>query len=83
MHTLILLGTCTWKMSLELFTYLGYADDGIHGSWNIASIAWVIFTPNSQVLSSGGSFLGPATNNVAEYSMTIDLLFEANTLGIQ
>ena len=82
-HTLILLGTCTWNMSLEPFTYLGYADGANHGSRNIASAAWVIFTPDNQVLSLGGSFLGNATNNVAEYSATIELLVKAKTLGIQ
>ena len=70
-------------MSLEPFIYLGYVDATSCGSWNIASAAWVIFTPNNQVLSSGGSFLGNATNNVAEYSATIELLVKANTLGIQ
>ena len=71
-------------MSLETFTYLGYVDGASHGSQNIASITWVIFTPKNQVLSSGGSFLGPATNNVAEYSASIELLaVKDTTLGIQ
>ena len=83
MHTLILLGTCTWQIPLEPFTYLGYADGANHGSWSIASTAWVIFTPENQVLSLGGSFLGPAANNVAEYSASIVLLFKANNLSIQ
>ena len=83
MHTLILLGMCTWIMSLETFTYLGYVDGANSNSQNIASTTWVIFTPNNQVLSLGGSFLGPVTNNVTEYSTTIELLVEANTLGIQ
>ena len=83
MHTLILLGIFTWKMTLETFTYFRYADGVIHGYRNIASTAWVIFTPDNQVLSSVGSFLGPATNNVVEYSATIELLVEDNTLGIQ
>ena len=83
MHMLIFLDTCTWQMSLEPSTYLGYADGASHGSRNIASAAWVIFTLDNQVLSSEGSFLGPATNNVAEYSVTIDLLVDTNTLGIQ
>ena len=70
-------------MSLETFTYLEYVGGASRGSQNIASTAWVIFTPDNQVLSLGGSFLGPVTNNVAEYSTSIELLIEANTLGIQ
>ena len=83
MHTHILLGSFTRKMTLETFTYFRYVDGVIHGYRNIASTAWVIFTPDNQVLSSVGSFLGPTTNNVVEYSATIELLVEANTLGIQ
>ena len=70
-------------MSLEPFTFLGYVDGANHGSWSITSTAWVIFTPSSQVLSSGGSFLGLVTNNVAEYSTSIELIVKANTLVIQ
>ena len=70
-------------MTLETFNYLGYANDANYGSWNIASIAWEIFTPGNKVLSSGGTFLGFATINVAYDSTFIDLLVEASTLGIQ
>ena len=73
-HTLILLGTYTWQMSLELFTCLGYADGASCGSRNIAFAAWKLFTRDSLVLSLGGSFIGPTTNNVAEYSVTIEFL---------
>ena len=60
-----------------------YADGANHGSQNIASITWVIFTRENKVLSLGGSFLGLVTNNVAEYSTSIELLVEANTRGIE
>jgi hypothetical protein len=33
--------------------------------------AWVIFTPTGQLVSSGGSYLWEATNNVVEYSAII------------
>ena len=39
-----------------------------------ASAAWVIYTPTGQVLSSGGVCLQPSSNNVAEYSVVIELL---------
>jgi ribonuclease HI len=48
----------------------------------LASIAWVIFTPHGQLLSSGGICLGDTTNNVTEYSAVIELLRDALSLGI-
>ena len=41
------------------------------------SATWVIYTPMVQVLSSGGVCLRPSSNNVAEYSVAIDLLQDA------
>jgi ribonuclease HI len=48
----------------------------------LASAAWVIFTPQGQLLSFGGICLGDTTNNVAEYSTVIELLRDALSLGI-
>jgi ribonuclease HI len=42
----------------------------------------VIFTPQGQLLSSGGICLGDTTNNVVEYSAFIELLRDALSLGI-
>jgi ribonuclease HI len=42
----------------------------------------VIFTPQGQLLSSGGICLGDATNNVAEYSAVIEFLHDALSHGI-
>ena len=47
-----------------------------------ASAAWVIYTPMGQVLSSGGVCLRPSSNNVAEYSVVIELLQDAISHGI-
>ena len=82
MHTRIFLGIFTWKMTLLNFTYLEYVDGASHGSRNIASTTWIIFTLENQVLSSRGSLIEHATNNVVEYNVSIELLVEANTLGI-
>jgi ribonuclease HI len=48
----------------------------------LASTAWVIFTPHGQLLSSGGICLGDTTNNVTEYSVVIEFLRDALSLGI-
>jgi ribonuclease HI len=69
-------------MSSDSEVFIGFADDA---SWHIrrlASEAWVIFTPQGQLLSSGGICLGDTTNNVTEYSATIELLRDTFSFGI-
>ena len=39
---------------MESFAYIGFADDASRPTQNLASTAWVIYTPTGQVLSSGG-----------------------------
>ena len=62
--------------------HFGYADGANRSSHNIASVAWVIFSPNNEFLDSGGIFLGRATNNIAEYVAMIALMTNAFALGI-
>lgn len=69
------------KMSLESIC-IGYTDDACRHTQNISSKAWVIYSPSGQLLSSGGSCLGPATNNLAKYSAMIELLIDAIGHGI-
>ena len=42
----------------------------------------MVYSPTDELLSSGGVYLGPATNNVAEYHAIIELLIEAISLGV-
>ena len=42
----------------------------------------MIYTPTGQVLSSGGVCLWPSLNNVAEYSVVIELLWDAISHGV-
>jgi ribonuclease HI len=69
-------------MSSESEVFIGYVDDASRHTRRLASIAWVIFTPQGQLLSSGGICLGDTTNNVAEYSAVIELLRDSFSLGI-
>jgi ribonuclease HI len=62
--------------------FIGYADSASRHTHRLASAAWVIFTPQGQLLSSGGICLGDTTNNVTEYSAVIELLRDAFSLGI-
>ena len=66
---------------MESFVYIGFADGARCHTQNLASAAWVIYTPTGQVLSSGGVCLRPSSNNVAQYSVIIELLRDAISHG--
>ena len=59
-----------------------FVDGASHYTWNLASAAWVVYPPTDDLLSLGGVYLGPATNNVAEYCAVIGLLTKAISLGV-
>jgi ribonuclease HI len=61
--------------------FFGFVDGASRHTQNIASAAWVIYH-SGELVSSGGIFLGSATNNMAEYHVIIRLLTEASSLGI-
>jgi ribonuclease HI len=67
---------------MESLVYVGFADGASHHTWNLASTAWVIYLSEGLLVSSGGVCLGPSTNNVAEYSVVIELLRDAISHGI-
>ena len=62
--------------------FVGFADGASHHICNLAPGAWVIYSPSRQLVSSRGTFLGPTTNNVAEYRAVIELLWDALSHGI-
>ena len=67
---------------MESSAYIGFADGARCHTQHSASAAWVIYTPMGQVLSSGGIHLWPSSNNVAEYSAVIELLWDAISHGV-
>jgi ribonuclease HI len=69
-------------MSSESEVFFGYANNASRHMQRLASAAWVIFTPQGQLLSFGGICLGETTNNFSEYSAFIELLHDALSLGI-
>ena len=69
-------------MSMESFAYIGFVDGASYHTQNSASAAWVIYTPMGQVLSSRGVCLQPSSNNVAEYSVVIELLRDSISQGV-
>jgi ribonuclease HI len=69
-------------MSIDSEVFIGYEDGASQHTQRLASTAWVIFTPQGQLLSFRGICLGDTTNNVVEYSAVIELLRDALSLGI-
>ena len=70
-------------MTSKSLVHTGFVDVASHHTLNLASAAWVIYEPSGQLLSSGSTCLGHSTNNIAEYSAIIELLFNAISHGIQ
>ena len=62
--------------------FVGFADGASRHTCNLASAAWVIYSPSGQLVASGGTCLGPASNNVSEYRVVIELLWNSLSRGI-
>jgi ribonuclease HI len=69
-------------MSSESEVFFGFADGASRHTRRLASTAWVIFTPQGQLLSSGGICLGDTTKNVADYNSFLEFLHDALSQGI-
>ena len=71
------------QMSGSSLPYIGFADGASHSTRNLASAAWAIYAPTNELISLRGVCLGHATNNIAEYSVVIELLVDSISLGIR
>ena len=71
-----------WKISSESKVFIRFVDGASRHTQRLSSAAWVIFTPQFQLLSSVGICLGVATNNFVEYNVVIELLRDAFSFGI-
>ena len=69
-------------MSMESSIHIGFLDGASRHTQNSASAAWVIYAPTGQVLSSRGVCLRPSSNNLAEYSVVIELLQDVISHGV-
>jgi ribonuclease HI len=69
-------------MSESSLPYIGFADGASRSTQNLAFAAWAIYAPTNELVSLRGVCLGRATNNIAEYSVVIELLVDAISLGI-
>jgi ribonuclease HI len=70
-------------MSTESSVYLGFTDKASHHTQNLTSAAWVVYSPEGLLVSSGGVCLGISMNNVVEYSVVIELLCNVISHGIR
>ena len=62
--------------------YIGFVDGASRSTKNIMSATWEIYAPTDELISLHGIFLGRATNNIAEYSVVIELLTDSISFGI-
>ena len=69
-------------MSQSSEPFVGYADGARPSTQNLSSAAWAIFAPNDGLVSFQGICIGRSTNNIAEYSVLIELLSDAISFGI-
>ena len=58
-------------------------DDANCYTLNLASASWGLYSPTSNLVSSGGTCLVPATNNLVEYRTVIGFLTEALANGVR
>jgi hypothetical protein len=70
-------------MSESSLPHIGFTDGTICSTQNLASVAWAIYTPTNELITLRGVCLGRATNNIAEYSVVIELLIDAILLSIR
>ena len=70
-------------MSTSLQAYIGFANGACRSTRKISSAAWVIYSPTDELVSMHGVSLGQTMNNVAEYSVVIELLSDAISFGIR
>ena len=71
-----------WLLQIPFDWFISFSDGVIRHTCNLASTAWVIYSPSRQLVAFGGACLGLATNNVAEYKAVIEILWDALLCGI-
>jgi ribonuclease HI len=67
---------------MESSIYLGFENRANHHTRKLDFVAWVVYSLEGLLVSSDGIFLGPSTNNVAEYSVIIEILRDVISHGI-
>ena len=69
-------------MSESSKPFVGYADGASGSTQNLSFATWAILSLNDELVSFQGICIGGSTNNIAEYSALIKLLYDAISFGI-
>ena len=56
--------------------FYGFTDGACCHTLNLTSVAWVLYSPVEDLVSSGAVCIGPATNKITEYEAVIGILIE-------
>ena len=59
-----------------------FVDGASRSTQNLSFAAWAIFAPNGELVSFQGICISRSMNNIAEYSMLIELFSDAISIGI-
>ena len=62
---------------VDQMDFYGFPDCACRHTLNLASAAWVLYSPANDLVSLGAVCIGPATNNITKYQAVIGLLTEA------
>ena len=62
---------------VDHMAFYGFIDGAFLHTLNLASAAWVLYSPVHDLVSLGVVCIGPATNNIVEYEVVIGLLTKA------
>ena len=62
---------------VDWMDFYSFADGACCHTLNVASLAWVLYSPAHDLVSSRAVCIGPATNNIADYQVVIGLMTQA------
>lgn len=71
-----------FHMLASLEPHFGYTDGVSRSTQNLSFVGWAIFSPSGELVSQRGICFGHSTNNAAEYSAVVELLYDVISHGI-
>ena len=63
---------------MQMALYI-FVDGACRHTLNLASTAWVLYSPAEDLVSSGAVCIGPTTNNITEYQAVIGILTKVSS----
>ena len=74
---------CLYHVLVMQMDFYGFVDGACHHTLNLTLVAWVLYSPAEDLVSSGAVCIGPATNNIIEYEAFISILTEAASQDVR